>query len=200
MIVQLRGKVISKAPPTLVIDVNGVGYEVEAPMSTFYQLGDKQTDVCILTHLVVREGAQLLYGFATEQERALFRMLIKINGVGPKLAIGILSGIESQDFYATINQGDESRLVKIPGIGKKTAQRLIVEIRDKIPKDFVSDNPAQAENTTLSNENHKMDAVSALVGLGYKNTEAERMLKSIPAEGKTAEELIRMALQSAMRK
>jgi Holliday junction DNA helicase RuvA len=197
MIVQLRGKIISKQPPSLVLDVNGVGYEVDAPMSTFYQLGKEETEVCILTHMVVREDAQLLYGFATEQERALFKMLIKINGVGPKLGIGILSGIESQDFYQTITNGDEARVVKIPGIGKKTAQRLIVELRDKIPKDIL----ITTSSTTSTSINSSMqEALSALVALGYKANDAQKMVKLVSDQATTTEGLIRLALKSAMNK
>ena len=200
MIVQLRGKIISKQPPSLVLDVNGVGYEVDAPMSTFYQLGKEETEVCILTHMVVREDAQLLYGFATEQERALFKMLIKINGVGPKLGIGILSGIERQYFYQTITNGDEARLVKIPGIGKKTAQRLIVELRDKIPKDILITTSSSSSNLSSSINSSMQEALSALVALGYKATDAQKMVKLVSDQATTTEGLIRLALKSAMNK
>ncbi len=201
MIVQLRGKIISKQPPSLVIDVNGVGYEVEAPMSTFYQIGQELSEVCILTHMVVREDAQLLYGFATEQERLLFKMLIKINGVGPKLGIGILSGIESQDFFQTINNADEARLVKIPGIGKKTAQRLIIELRDKIPKDLAYlSNQTESPNSANSANSIEQEAISALMGLGYKNKDAEAMVKRVVANATSTEDLIRLSLKSAMNK
>ena len=199
MIVQLRGKIISKQPPLLVIDVQGVGYEVEAPMSTFYKIGQELTEVCLLTHMIVREDAQLLYGFATEQERLLFRMLIKINGVGPKLGVGILSSIESHDFFQTITNGDEARLVKIPGIGKKTAQRLIIELRDKIPENSDVEHLDIASDLTQSNSNSiEAEAIGALVGLGYKSKDAEKMVKKLRSKAGTTEELIRLSLQSAM--
>ena len=198
MIGRLRGTIISKQPPQLLIDVQGVGYEVDAPMSTFYQLPDTGSEVILHTHMVVREDAQLLYGFALETERALFRHLIKINGVGPKLALTILSGMGSDEFIACVQDGDAAALVRMPGIGKKTAERLIIELRDKL-KDT---EPCSASPTTpglaVARQNSPIsDAVSALIALGYKPAEASRMVRNISSDGLATEEIIRLSLQAA---
>ena len=198
MIGRLHGKIIHKQPPQLLIDVQGVGYEVDAPMSTFYQLPDAGSDVTLHTHMVVREDAQLLYGFASETERTLFRHLIKINGVGPKLALTILSGMGADDFVACVQDGDAAALVRMPGIGKKTAERLIIELRDKL-KDA---QPQGGASSTLvvngvSNSSPVGDAVSALIALGYKPQEASRMVREVNTDGLDAEEIIRISLQGA---
>ena len=197
MIGRLSGLLVQKQPPELLLDVNGVGYEVSAPMSTFYALPDVGEDVVIHTHMVVREDAQLLYGFATESERALFRILIKINGVGPKLAITILSGIAAEDFVRCIHDNDTAALVRLPGIGKKTAERLIVELKDKVGTEDEagesSATPGSIENTTVKSPIG--DAVSALISLGYKPNDASRMVRSIETESLNTEEIIRQALQ-----
>ena len=132
MIGRIRGIILEKHPPLLLLDVHGIGYEIEAPMTTFYKLPEVGAEVNIFTHLVIREDAHLLFGFASEDERRMFRTLIKVNGVGARMALTILSGIESADFAACIQRGDSDRLVKLPGVGKKTAERLIVEMRDRI--------------------------------------------------------------------
>ncbi len=197
MIGRLSGQLLQKQAPELLIDVNGVDYEVSAPMSTFYALPEVGEKLVIHTHMVVREDAQLLYGFATESERTLFRILIKINGVGPKLAITILSGIATEDFIRCIHDNDAAALVRLPGIGKKTAERLIVELKDKVgSEDEAGETSASiAMVTGASVKSPIADAVSALVALGYKPNDASRMVRSIETEGLNTEEIIRQALQ-----
>lgn len=200
MIGRLRGILILKAPPQLMLDVGGVGYEIEAPMSTFYQLPALDKTVTLHTHLVVREDAHLLYGFATEDERALFRQLIKVNGVGPKLALTILSGISADDFARCVNESDTSSLVRLPGVGKKTAERLIVEMRGR----FDDWRPSSGvELSSLVSASAPIDplkeALTALIALGYKPQEASKMLQGLDTKDKKSEDIIRMALQSAIR-
>jgi len=198
MIGRLSGEIISKKPPQVLIDVNGVGYEVEAPMTTFYELPDAGSKVVLLTHMVVREDAQLLYGFATESERAMFRMLIRINGVGPKLGITILSGITSTELSRCVAENDVSSLVKLPGVGKKTAERLVIELKDRL-KDLApikTDSTAVIDRMPGFTQSPTDDAISALVALGYKSSEAGRMVKSVDVENQSSEDIIRLALQS----
>lgn len=201
MIGRLQGVLISKQPPQLLLDINGVGYEVDAPMSTFYQLPDTGETVVLHTHLVVREDAQLLYGFFSESERHLFRSLIKINGVGPKLALTILSGISFDEFARCVMNDDAKALTNLPGVGKKTAERLIVELRDKIGKDFEAVLPGteSSQPATMHAEDPVSDAVSALVSLGYKAQEASKMVRSIESEGLSTEEIIRATLQGTVK-
>lgn len=192
MIGFLRGIIVDKQPPLLMIDVSGVGYEVYAPMSTFYLLPDLQQSITLLTHLVVREDAHLLYGFYQPQERELFRALIKVNGVGPKLALSILSGITTHEFVQCVQDNDVSRLVHIPGIGKKTAERLVIETRDALAHWAT----ATATITLFSSEQRYIqDAVSALTSLGYKPHDAQKAIKQVQHQGTSSEELIRLALQ-----
>ncbi len=200
MIAQLRGKLCVKQPPSILLDVNGVGYEVEAPMSTFYALPELNQETVIHTHMVVREDAQLLYGFATLQERSLFRELIKVNGVGAKLALTILSGVSVTDFKLFVHDNNSAALVRLPGIGKKTAERLIIEMRDKLSDDEGVAKSQIAPATAVSSlpESPLADAVSALTGLGYKPQEASRMVRQIDAEGLASEEIIRRALKAAI--
>ena len=197
MIGRLTGLLIQKQPPELLIDVNGVGYEVSAPMSTFYDLPELGQKVVLHTHMVVREDAQLLYGFSSESERALFRILIKINGVGPKLAITILSGITADDFIRCIHDNDAMALVRLPGIGKKTAERLIVELKDKVGSETETDLKTGSTSviTGAGITSPVSDAVSALISLGYKPNDASRMVRSIETEGLNAEDIIRQSLQ-----
>ena len=202
MIGRIKGKLITRQPPQLLVDVNGVGYELEAPMSTFYQLPAVGEDVILHTHMVVREDAQLLYAFASLAERKMFRDLIRINGVGPKLGLTILSGISAQDFARAVQEGDASALTSLPGVGKKTAERLIVELRDKLGDEFtgISDDSATAatgiEPVAASPVS---DAVSALTALGYKAQEASRMVRAVDASGLETEAIIRAALQGAVK-
>ena len=202
MIGRIQGKLLSKQPPQLLVDVHGVGYEMEAPMSTFYQLPTVGDDVVLHTHMVVREDAQLLYAFASIGERQLFRDLIRINGVGPKLGLTILSGISARDFAQAVQLGDAAALTGLPGVGKKTAERLIVELRDKLGDDIapLTDDPAAAASVAASQQHSPVsDAVSALTALGYKAQEASRMVREVDAAGLETEAIIRAALQGTVK-
>lgn len=201
MIGFLSGKLVVKAPPQLVIDVNGVGYEVEAPMTTFYNLPALGAPVTLFTHLVVREDAHILFGFSTETDRLMFRALIKVNGVGPKLALTILSGQSAEDFHRCIHNNDTQALVRLPGVGKKTAERLIIEMRDRLPDLGNESDSASGPDNPVSQPEFKpqQEAISALCALGYKPVDAAKMVRSIPVEGKTCEAIIRLALQGASR-
>jgi holliday junction DNA helicase RuvA len=196
MIGFLRGTLVARHPPQLLVEVGGVGYELEAPMSTFYQLPETGKAVHILTHLLVREDAHVLYGFATEGERQLFRNLIKVSGVGARIALAILSGISVEAFVRCVQSEDATALTRIPGVGRKTAERLIIEMRDKLKQagsQFAQAMPAGADGLPAD------EAFSALVALGYRPPEALRLLKLVEDKGKTTEELIRAALQAAAR-
>ena len=192
MIGSLRGRISSKTPPQLTVDVGGLGYELEAPMSTFLHLPPVGAEVQLLTHLVVREDAHVLYGFATEEERRLFRSLIKVSGVGPKIALALLSGISVSAFAECVVSGDTGTLTRIPGVGRKTAERLIVEMRDRLAAPAAS--PAAGAAGSPEGE-----AYGALVALGYRPAEATRLLKAVGPGTHSTEELIRRALQGAVR-
>jgi len=198
MIGRITGKILSKQPPELLIDVNGIGYEVAAPMSTFYSLPTLNDTVTLHTHLVVREDAQLLYGFYTERERSLFRALIRVNGVGPKLALTILSGMDPHAFVQCVQNNNSSALVGIPGIGKKTAERLIIETRDALAK-WQSETPISTSDSGIDHNREIEDAISALAALGYKPNEAKRVITQLDSTHLTSEELIRQALQHMMK-
>ncbi len=201
MIGFLRGILVHKAPPFLVLDVQGVGYEVEAPMTTFYDLPAINEEIKLHTHLVVREDAHILFGFSTEADRTLFRTLIKVNGVGPKLALTILSGQSAEEFHRCIHDNDTLALVRLPGVGKKTAERLVIEMRDKLPdlSDSVTVSTNKTGVTIPAVGNPKQEAVSALCSLGYKPLDASKMVQNISTEGKSCEDIIRLALQGALR-
>ncbi len=205
MIGYLRGRILQKQPPWLLLDVNGVGYEVEASMNTFYSLPEVGAEFGLHTHFVVREDAQLLYGFVDAQEKLLFRALIKVNGVGPKLALSILSGISAEAFIRTVHQEDTTALVRIPGVGKKTAERLIVEMKDRLAQlelptltelELSSGNaPSVPEATT----DHRAEAESALIALGYKPQQATRAIEKAAdhlGDDAVTEVLIRQALKT----
>ncbi|MBY4675298.1 Holliday junction branch migration protein RuvA [Marinobacterium arenosum] len=206
MIGRLRGELADKRPPQLLLDVNGVGYEVEASMNTFYKLPAVGTQVTLHTHFVVREDAQLLYGFVDVEERSLFRALIKVNGVGPKMALAILSGIDTPSFIRCVHDGDSGALVKVPGVGKKTAERLIVEMKDKV-KDMVLAGPADFSLAgempmaleQAANDQAVAEAESALVALGYKPVQASKAISGAEkalGDSASSEALIRHALKS----
>ena len=205
MIGRLTGELVEKSPPELLIDVSGVGYELEASMNTFYKLPDVGTFVTLYTHFVVREDAQLLYGFADKNERTLFRTLIKVNGVGPKLALTILSGISVQEFIRTVQHEDSTALVRLPGVGKKTAERLIIEMKDKLdrlelPTSVEADlsDFAMPIVDTKPAVDYRTDAETALVELGYKPLQATKAIeKAVTELGESAdtESLIRQALK-----
>jgi len=198
----LRGKLLAKAPPQLLLDVQGVGYEVEAPMTTFYDLPALGEEVSLHTHLVVREDAHILFGFSNESDRLMFRTLIKVNGVGPKLALTILSGQSAAEFHCCIQNNDSQALIRLPGIGKKTAERLIIEMRDRLPdlsdSSDVNDNIATSHSGALGS-NPKQEAITALCALGYKPQDAGKMVQKISIEDKSCEDIIRLALQGAVR-
>lgn len=195
MIGFLRGILVLKKPPSLVVDVHGVGYEVDAPMSTFYGLPEVGGEVLLHTHLAVREDAHNLFGFISETERTLFRTLIKVNGVGAKLALGILSGLSAEEFQRAVEYQDTARLVRLPGVGKKTAERLIIELRDRMPELGAVTLPG-AGTLPLPEASPVDDATSALIALGFKPQDAGQLVKKVSVEGKSSEEIIRLALQS----
>lgn len=202
MIGRLKGTLLTKQPPTLLLDVNGVGYEVDAPMSTFYQLPEINQDIVLHTHLVVREDVQQLCGFISETERSMFRSLIKINGVGPKLALSILSAISADDFARCIQDSDTTTLVRLPGVGKKTAERLVIEMHDKL-KDWQVNALSNGKTPTgMMDIQHNADpveeAVSALIALGYKPPQASRMVSQIDSHDLSSEEIIRDALKASI--
>jgi holliday junction DNA helicase RuvA len=201
MIGRLQGVLIEKQPPYLLLDVMGVGYEVQAPMTTFYRLADIGHTVVLHTHLSITENLHQLFGFIDERDRALFRTLIKVNGVGPKSAIGILSGMEADDIVRCVRDNNTKALIKIPGIGQKTAERLVIELRDKLKSwDAIEKNVAQHEviqSKSSANASYE-DAETALIALGYKPADAAKMIASAVKNKPEAksEELIRMALKS----
>ena len=204
MIGFLRGKLVFKAPPLLMLDVHGVGYEVEAPMTTFYDLPVIGAEIMLHTHLVVREDAHILFGFSTEADRTMFRTLIKVNGVGPKLALTILSGQSAEEFHRCIHNNDTQALVRLPGVGKKTAERLVIEMRDRLPDLGDSSIPSLTDVVNGGSprqiiSNPKQEAVSALCSLGYKPLDAGKMVQNISVEGKSCEDIIRLALQGTVR-
>ncbi|MHB8455841.1 MAG: Holliday junction branch migration protein RuvA [Acidiferrobacterales bacterium] len=193
MIGRLQGTLVQKEPPTLLLDVGGVGYELEAPMSTFFDLPGTGERVTLFTHLVVRDDAHLLYGFSREGQRRLFRSLLKVNGVGPRVALAILSGLSDEELLRCLAQEDIARLTRVPGIGRKTAERLIVELRDKVDLNA----PAMsAVRPVAMPPDPVQEAVSALVALGYKPQEASRAVSAIPHDGLRSEDIIRQALRS----
>lgn len=205
MIGLIRGTLVEKLPPEILIEAGGVGYEVQLPMTSFYQLPDIGEQATVHIHFVVREDAQLLFGFADKSERALFRELIKVNGVGPKLALTILSGMSAQQFIQCVSHDDVSGLVKLPGVGKKTAERLLVEMRDRLKKLMeaqesgsvaVTAVPLPRENAFIAVNDAKEEALSALIALGYKSVQASKVINSVHQEDMTSENLIREALRS----
>ncbi|MGB5131532.1 MAG: Holliday junction branch migration protein RuvA [Steroidobacteraceae bacterium] len=195
MIGYLRGRLVRKQPPALLIDVGGVGYELEAPMSTFYRLPELGSEIQLHTHLVVREDAHLLYGFATEDERRLFRDLLRVSGIGPKIGLALLSGITVETFLVCVEGQDIDALTRIPGIGRKIAERLLVEMRDRIRA--LGQMPSALQRPDGAGA--QAEAYAALVALGYRPVEVTRLLKSVDNEGAGTEELIRRALQAAAR-
>lgn len=179
MIAFLHGRLADKRPPTLVVDVGGVGYEVEAPLSTFANLPATGETVRLLTHLVVREDAHLLFGFASEAERGLFRELIRVSKIGPKVALGILSGISVEEFVACVEEGDAGRLTRLPGVGKKTAERLVLEMRDRLAAQEAAGFVPSLGPAPAPSDDGRREAFEALVALGYRQAEATRMLKGV---------------------
>jgi Holliday junction DNA helicase RuvA len=194
----LKGRLAVKQPPMLMVDVNGVGYEMEAPMSTFYGLPATGEPVALFTHLVVREDAHILYAFGTDGERRLFRGLLKVSGVGPKIALGILSGASVDEFLRTLEAEDVAMLTRIPGIGRKTAERVIIEMRDSVKKLSM---PAGGAGPTATSgaATAQSEAFGALIALGYKPPEVVRLLKNVDEADLSTTEIIRRALKSAVK-
>ncbi|MDH3607991.1 MAG: Holliday junction branch migration protein RuvA [Gammaproteobacteria bacterium] len=201
MIGRLEGEIIEKQAPYLLLDVNGVGYELEAPMSTFYELPECGQLVMLHTHLMVRDDAHTLYAFKQIRDRSLFRNLLKVNGVGAKMALAILSGMDSNAFTQCIHHGDVDSLVRIPGVGKKTAERLILDMRDRLDKEVTLQVASNGKNGNGVNSyvaDPIADAVSALVSLGYKTNEASRMVSTVDTKNQNSEDIIRQALKTSM--
>ncbi|WP_432453240.1 MULTISPECIES: Holliday junction branch migration protein RuvA [unclassified Agarivorans] len=206
MIATIKGILEEKVPPFVLVDVAGVGYEIQLPMNCFYQLPELGEPVRLLTHFIVREDAQLLYGFHDKSSRALFRELIKVNGIGPKVALAILSGLSCEQFVYAVKHEDLSSLVKVPGIGKKTAERLLVEMKDRL-KNWHAEPPATplSDGITANGDlplspatDPKEEAVAALESLGYKGVQAEKLVKLVWQSGMSSEQLIREALKAAL--
>lgn len=197
MIGRLQGILLEKHPPAILLDVQGVGYELEASMSTFYHLPECGEQITLHTHLVVREDAQLLFGFYSLSERVMFRNLIRISGVGPKLALTILSGISAEEFSRCIMEADSKSLTRLPGVGKKTAERLVIELKDRLEK---ADGIKLPGITTVIEKQVSPvnDAVSALISLGYKAQQASQMVRDLDIDGKSTEDIIRAALQGGV--
>ncbi|WP_367605482.1 Holliday junction branch migration protein RuvA [Legionella sp. W05-934-2] len=194
MIGWLKGDILDKSiPGRLVVDVNGVGYDVETSLNTYFQVESLQNPVGFFIHTVVREDALLLFGFYQKQERTLFRTLIKVNGVGPKLALSILSSVTPDEFVQTVRQGDSHSLTRFPGIGKKTAERLLIELKDAV-KDWTSTEKA-CQSSSMPAPRQIDEAIAALIALGYKPAEASRVARSVDDGNKSSEQLIRDALK-----
>ena len=192
MIGSLRGRLTFKQAPAVIIECRGVGYDVETPMSTFFELPAVGDELFLYTHLLVREDAQILYGFATEDERTLFRTLIKVRGVGAKIGLAVLSAMNVADFNRCIEYEDLTALSKIPGIGKKTAERLVIEMRDRIDKTVIG-----GTITIKAGQGPKSEAVDALVALGYKPAEVNKLIGKLEVDGQSTEDIIRLALRQA---
>lgn len=199
MIGRIRGTLIEKRAPEVLVDCAGVGYEVLVPMTTLYQLPEVGAEVVLLTHHVVREDAQQLFGFIDAQSRALFRDLIRVNGVGPKLALTVLSGVDVGEFVALVLAEDSAALVKLPGVGKKTAERLVIEMRDKL-KDYEPSAGAPVTHAAAVKVDAASEAEEALIALGYKPQEAARAIAAVEGEGLAVEDLIRQALKAMIGK
>ena len=196
MIGRLRGTLIYKQAPDIVVDVGGVGYELLASMTTLIDLPDVDNDVVLFTHLIVREDAQTLYAFSSDNERALFRTLLKVNGVGPKMALAIVSGMTANEFGLLIHSGDVTGLTRLPGVGKKTAERLIIEMRDRLPKP--EDQPQAAGTSQTLIPNLEEEAIGALLALGYKPAQASKMISQYSGEKLSVEEIVRNSLKASL--
>jgi Holliday junction DNA helicase RuvA len=193
MIGSLRGRLAFKQAPYVLIECHGVGYDVETPMSTFFELPAVGSEVLLRTHLLVREDAQILYGFGTDVERHLFREVLKVRGVGAKIALAILSAMSVKDFTRCISYEDAAALARIPGIGKKTAERLIIEMRDRVEKNSIG-----GGHTAPAPQGPTAEALDALVALGYKPAEVNRLFAKLDISGRSAEEIIRLALRQSV--
>jgi holliday junction DNA helicase RuvA len=201
MIGLLNGKLISKKPPFLLVDVHGVGYEVQASMLTIFKLPDLNQSITLYIHMVSRETAQELYGFYDEKEKILFKELIKASGVGPKLALGILSGMDVNSFVNCVERKDIAQLTKLPGVGKKTAERIVVEMQNRLTKQLPLSSVVSTSlcNTANSQDTNIQDAISALISLGYKPSEANQAIRKLNQTASSSETLIKLALQELSR-
>ncbi len=196
MIGFLRGTLLQKMPPFLVLDVGGVGYELEAPMTTFYDLPDEQEEVSLFTHLLVREDAHLLFGFSDPSQRGLFRNLLKVSGVGPRVGLAILSTLTVGQFVQCVRRQDARSLTVVPGIGQKTAERMLLDLRDRIDLDILEEAGGGDSPTGKSVHNPVDDAVGALVALGYRTSDANRAVRAVEEQCDGREDLIRLALKA----
>lgn len=195
MIGRIRGVLLEKEPPAMLVDVAGVGYELEAPMTTFYDLPSTGSEVTLYTHLVVREDAHLLFGFSRASQRSLFRGLLKVSGIGPRVALAVLSGMSEDEFALCVSSEDIARITKVPGIGKKTAERLVIEMRDKVQADQQAVVAAGGGEIALD---PATEAVSALIALGYKGNEASRLVRNVSGDDLSTEDIIRQALKNVV--
>ncbi|MDG2089372.1 MAG: Holliday junction branch migration protein RuvA [Arenicellaceae bacterium] len=196
VIAWLKGELLDKRPPSIVLNVNGVGYDLEAPLNVFYDLPDLGSQASLYVHMVVREDTQNLYGFISVKQRDLFRSLIKVSGIGPKVGLAILSSLTADDLLSCVAHEDVATLVAVPGIGKKTAQRLLVELKDRLAKEFGSALPEAATVTISSVASDERDAIDALITLGYKPADASGAVRGVAEAGMTSEALIRAALKN----
>ena len=196
MIGRLRGTLVAKQPPWIVLEVGGVGYELEVPMSTLYDLPETGREVALLTHYAIREDTAALYGFLREEERALFRNLQKVSGIGARIALAVLSGVSTAEFARLVHEADITALTRIPGIGKKTAERIVVELRDRL--DGVAGVPGVSPQRASAPLDAAGEATVALQQLGYKPVEVSRLVQKVAAEGDDAEAIIRKALRAAL--
>ena len=196
MIGHLKGKILTKNPPEVLIEVGGIGYEVLCPMSTFYELDNLTEDVLLFTHLSIKEDAHTLFGFITKDEKSVFRELIRVNGVGPKVALAILSNLSVHSLVECISTEDSDLLAKTPGIGKKTALKLIVELKDRLIKVELSGSTAKPSGLKQGSNPNARQAIDALLSLGFKAKEANRMVSKIEDKDLSTEQIIRLALQN----
>ena len=199
MIAWLKGELLNKRPPSILLNVNGVGYELDAPLNVFYELPDLGAQVQLYVHMVVREDAQNLYGFVSLKHRDLFRSLIKVNGIGPKVALAILSSLTSDELLSCVAHEDVATLVAVPGIGKKTAQRLLVELKDRLEMEFGTARPDGSSGSAPSAVSNERDAIEALITLGYKPADASGAVRAVAEPDMTSEALIRAALKNMAR-
>lgn len=197
MIGSIRGRLAFKLPPQIIVECAGVGYEIETPMSTFLDLPAIGSEIALQTHLVVREDAHTLFGFATDNEKKLFRALLKVNGVGARMALVILSGLSVSDFYRAVQYDDTATLIKIPGIGRKTAERLVIEMRDRIDGEATGKLP-RAAGARNAPQSARGEAFDALLALGYKPQEVKRLMEQLDVADRSAEDIIRAALRAAV--
>lgn len=202
MIGRIQGILLEKQAPEILVDIQGVGYEIQVPMNTYYQLPEPGVEILLYTHFVVREDAQILFGFFQQSDRQLFRQLIRVNGVGPKMALAILSGMEAAEFALCVQSKDISSLTRLPGVGKKTAERLVIEMKDKVDSIPVTTEEHPGAETTSSEKmsirRHQQDAVAALIALGYSQQQSEKAVKNVLQQAENSEQMIRLALQSVL--